>query len=222
MQSLQNMTLGALLSTTNLELSAAQWIIPAATNAKQTTMSQFPFGTVAGDGTGEIALKVLLVGSSASVATRVEGLQVDKVGITSTQTLPIGGQTHPFNTWTPGYVEGQAAMVTLDTVTGAMLVQPPKGPVTTAQTNPASSATTVTLLASNTQRKGAIIKNNASTVLHVCLAGTATVAASSYDLPAYSATIGVSLEIPFGYAGAISGIWEGAPTGNSNVTEITQ
>ena len=67
----------------------------------------------------------------------------------------------------------------------------------------ASTATSSILLAANTGRVGASIWNKSTSDLFVELGDTATIAA-------YTVKIGADgyYEVPFGYVGTISGIWD--------------
>lgn len=89
---------------------------------------------------------------------------------------------------------------------------------TATRTTVADSATAVDLLASNANRKSAIIKNTSSAVLYV---GLGTVAPTTSD---YSETLvqGQSWLIPTIYTGVIKGIWDTDPNdGGALVTELT-
>lgn len=82
--------------------------------------------------------------------------------------------------------------------------------------NVVSSASSGTILAANTARYGATIWNDSTSVLYLRLgAGTAS---------ATSCTVKVAAdgyyETPYGYTGAIVGIWASA-NGNARVTEFT-
>lgn len=79
----------------------------------------------------------------------------------------------------------------------------------------ASATTNQALLAANANRKGASIWNNGSATLYVDVDG----AASTTDYAFQLAPNGYA-EIPFGYTGAISGIWS-AVSGNALVREYT-
>lgn len=82
----------------------------------------------------------------------------------------------------------------------------------------ASSASSVAILAANNQRKGATVYNTDANALHLRLdGGTATTTTGfnvKLDLDEY-------FEVPFGYTGAISGIWAADGTGAANVAEFT-
>jgi hypothetical protein len=78
------------------------------------------------------------------------------------------------------------------------------------------SATSVTLLASNTARRGAIVWNESTATLYVALGATAST--SSYT---WQVAPGGYLELPQPcYTGAIAGIWPVA-NGAARVTELT-
>jgi hypothetical protein len=81
--------------------------------------------------------------------------------------------------------------------------------------NVGSSATNVTLLASNAARKGASIMNDSTEVLYVKFGATASATSFHVKMAA-----GSYLEVPFGYTGIIDGIWASA-NGNARVGEFT-
>lgn len=83
--------------------------------------------------------------------------------------------------------------------------------------NVASSATSVTILASNTSRKGAVIVNDSTQILYLKFGATASATSFTYQLAA-----GETLEIPGAnilYTGIIDGLWASA-NGNARVTEL--
>ncbi len=86
---------------------------------------------------------------------------------------------------------------------------------TGSHTDVASSATNVTILASNVNRLGATIFNDSTKTLYLKLGATAST--TSYTLK-----LGPDgyFEVPFGYTGIIDGIWSAA-NGNARVTELT-
>jgi hypothetical protein len=86
---------------------------------------------------------------------------------------------------------------------------------TPAQTTVAASASSVSILASNTSRIGATIFND-STVTMYLIMGTPASTTS------YSVQINPNgyFELPYGYTGAVAGIW-GSATGNARITELT-
>lgn len=90
-------------------------------------------------------------------------------------------------------------------------------PATTGTvTSVAGSATSVTLLAANTSRAGAVIFNDSTVALAVALAATASLTAYTVSIPAQGI-----YELPApGYTGIVSGIWATA-TGSARITELT-
>jgi len=89
-------------------------------------------------------------------------------------------------------------------------------PATATLSNVASSATSVSLLASNTSRKFATIYNDSTQILYVKFGATAS--ATSYTLQMPPASY---YELPQPcYTGAIDGIWASA-NGNARLTEGT-
>jgi len=88
---------------------------------------------------------------------------------------------------------------------------------TSAVTSVVSAATSTSILASNANRRMAIMVNDADKNCYVKLGATASTTSFSYKL-----TPGQTLELPMPvYTGAIDAIWEAGPTGSMRVTEIT-
>ena len=88
-------------------------------------------------------------------------------------------------------------------------------PATGITSNVVSSASSVTLLAANTSRFGAMIFNDSTAVLYVKLGATAS--ATSYTV---KMDAGDYFEVPYEYTGIIDGIWASA-TGSARITEVT-
>lgn len=86
---------------------------------------------------------------------------------------------------------------------------------TTSVASVAGSATSVTLIASNTGRLGATIYNDSTAILYLKLGATAST--SSFTAKLFQDGY---YEVPFGYTGVIDGIWASA-TGNARTTEVT-
>lgn len=89
---------------------------------------------------------------------------------------------------------------------------------TATLTQVADNAASVTLLAANTARKGCVIVNTSSAILHIAFAATATVLAFTYKVNPQA-----TLEL-FGdknYTGLITGIWASDPgTGSAVITSL--
>lgn len=88
---------------------------------------------------------------------------------------------------------------------------------TATTTGVTDNAASVTLLAANGARKGAIIANDSSAALYVKFGTTAT----TTDYTVRIAQNGY-FEVPFGYTGRIDGIWATDPNdGGARITELT-
>jgi hypothetical protein len=88
-------------------------------------------------------------------------------------------------------------------------------PASAAVTSVAGSATSVTILASNANRRGATIHNDSSAILYVKFGAAATTSSFTAKLIADA-----YYEVPFSYTGIIDGIWASA-TGNARITEVS-
>ena len=92
----------------------------------------------------------------------------------------------------------------------------PSNYTTATLSNVASSATNVTLLASNASRKGLVMFNDSTQSCYVKFAATATSSSYTYQLfPSQTLDLGQPL-----YTGIIDGIWASA-NGNMRITEYT-
>lgn len=92
----------------------------------------------------------------------------------------------------------------------------PSRPANAALTSVTSSATSVTLLAANANRRHVIIVNNSTKILYIAFAATASLATYTVSI----AALGVYIGTPDGYTGVISGIWA-AVNGSAKITEVT-
>lgn len=90
---------------------------------------------------------------------------------------------------------------------------------TPTQTSVASSASSVSLLAANNARKGATITNDSTAILYLKLGATASTTSYTVTLNGAVAAPFVYYEVPYGYVGAIDGIWASA-NGNARITEL--
>lgn len=91
----------------------------------------------------------------------------------------------------------------------------PLDPLTGANSSVAASVTAVTLLASNGARRGATVYNDSTSSLRLSLGNVVT--DTSFTLIVAG---GGYYEVPFGYRGAITGLWAAA-IGAARVTELT-
>lgn len=83
------------------------------------------------------------------------------------------------------------------------------------QASVASSATSVTILAANSNRLGAAVYNDSTQILYLLLAAT-TASTSAYSVQVASQGY---YEVPSNYTGQLTGIWAAA-NGNARVTEL--
>lgn len=105
--------------------------------------------------------------------------------------------------------------VGIDQTSGQNIVKTIRS-ATGTQSSVASSATDVTILASNANRLGASVYNDSTAILYLLLANaTSSATAHSVQMQA-----GAYFEVPAQYTGVIKGIWASA-TGSARVTEMT-
>lgn len=100
-------------------------------------------------------------------------------------------------------------------------VPPTAGTATLA--NVAGSASSVTLIASNANRKGAVIVNDSAATLYIKFGSSASATSFTYVLPGSGSLLVPAVwEMPAGtvYTGIITGIW-GSATGSARCTELT-
>lgn len=110
-----------------------------------------------------------------------------------------------------------ASLASIDSkLTSPLVVQGSKS-TTSSITSVSGSASSVSLLASNANRKGAAFYNDSSAILYLKLGATASTTSYTVQLVA-----GAYYEIPFitPYTGAIDGIWASA-AGAVRITELT-
>jgi hypothetical protein len=122
-------------------------------------------------------------------------------------------------TTTP-YAQSRGRVLTDATGTPYSSTNPiPSAPRATTGTKSAvnSAAVSTTLLAANTSRKGATITNTDANALLIDGSG-GTASATSYT---YRVLTGGVVEVPFGYTGLITGIWEADGAGAAVVVEYT-
>lgn len=88
---------------------------------------------------------------------------------------------------------------------------------TATHTSVASTDSSTTILAANDRRRGAVIVNTDANALYLDLSG-GTAASTRYTA---SIAQDGEYEVPFGYQGAITGVWASDGSGNALVTEFT-
>lgn len=110
--------------------------------------------------------------------------------------------------------DGSATAIPADATDGLRVHESRAATATLA--NVSGSASSVTLQASNTARRGLVIVNDSTVNLYVKFGSTASATSFTYKLPP-----GATLELPVPiYTGIVTGIWDSA-TGSARMTEIT-
>jgi hypothetical protein len=173
------------------------------TDTQPVSLASVPSHAVTNAGT--FATQATLAAETTKVIGTVNIATAQTVGVVAGSALigKVGiDQTTP----------GTTNLVALPTTTS--IIAAPKS-TTPAQTSVAGSATSVSLLASNANRKGATFSNDSTATLYLKLGATAST--TSYTL---KMTTDAYYEVPFGYTGAIDGIWSAA-AGNVRITELT-
>lgn len=90
-------------------------------------------------------------------------------------------------------------------------------PGTGTQSIVADAATSTTILAANTARKGASVFNDSTEVLYL-LVGAGTASATVFSVKMQPSDY---FEVPFGYTGILVGIWAANASGSARVMEYT-
>jgi hypothetical protein len=172
-----------------------------------------------GSGNGsEIAILKKLVAQLAGTLG-ISGTVTANIGTSGSLALETGGNLATITTRTPAL--GQAAMAASSPVVIASnqssvpVSSPTSGTATLS--NVAASATTVSILASNASRKGAIIQNDSSSAMYLAYAATASTTAYTVKIPANT---GFEMPITPVYTGAMSAVWDTA-TGSARITELS-
>ena|SRR5215831_5754479 len=151
---------------------------------------------------------------------------LDGNGVTQTiQVLDQSGiGSGPF-TWGHIILDGVAGVLRAQVtsgnalkVDGSAVTQPvlTKRSLVGVQSSVASSASSVTILASNVNRLGATVYNDSTQILYLLL-GAGPASTSVYTVQLASQAY---YEVPFNYTAQLTGIWASA-NGNARVTELT-
>jgi len=201
-------TITANAGTGTFAVSAASLPLPsgAATAAKQPAL-----GTAGTASTDVLSVQGIAGGTALAVTvsnafaldTSVSGILVAQASTTSGQSGPLtqGAVT----TAAPSYTTAKTSPLSLDLAGNLRIVQVSESSSTVGV---ASSATTVTLLAANTSRKGASIYNASTAILYVQEGGAASIASGGYNV-AIPASGYYELPTPV-YKGVLNGIWASA------------
>lgn len=213
--------------TTTPLTAIGQYVFPV--NALQFRVRQSVYGG-SGTSTINVEMRAAPVGPAqvavAQGGTWTVGLSagsslVGKVGID--QTTP--GTTNAVSaTNLPTVADtntGNAGTSTLRVVLASNQPTVPTSPQTCstgAPTSVAASASSVTVLAANANRRGATVTNDAGgAILYLLNQTGGTASLTNYTVPIAPNQY---YEVPFGYTGALIGIWASA-SGNARVTEFT-
>ena len=81
----------------------------------------------------------------------------------------------------------------------------------------ASAATSTSLLAANAKRKGGSVFNTDANALCIRMDGGTATTTTGFNVRLVQ---NAYFEIPFGYTGAITGIWEADGAGAANIAEF--
>ena len=154
----------------------------------------------------------LVDGSGNAVATGVQYVEDASISANAGQgTLVVARRDDALSTLTPAQDDAVGLRVN---AMGALWVQEQPA-ATPTQSSVAASATSVSILASNTGRMGATVYNDSTAFLYLKLGATASTTSFTIRMASQS-----YYEVPFDYTGAIDGIWASA-NGNARVTELT-
>ena len=92
---------------------------------------------------------------------------------------------------------------------------------TATVTSVASAAVSTAIVAENGARRGLIISNTDANILYLRLGGgTASATAFTVAIPGATATVIDKYQVPFGFVGAITGIWAIDGLGSAVITEF--
>lgn len=150
--------------------------------------------TIANDSTGVLAVKQ---STAANLNATVVGTGTFAVQATlAAETTKVIGTVN---------ISASQSVTTIPTTSG-----------TSTPSNVAGSATSVTVLASNSSRKGGTVYNDSTAILYLLL-NSGSASTTSFTTKLFPDDY---FEIPFNYTGALTGIWASA-TGSARVTEFT-
>ena len=164
---------------------------------------------------GAVADAAATQGSTGSVSAKLRTAtsQLERIAL-SLEILDDADETDRLKV---NLIAGQAGIAAgAGAVTAATVRTVAASSATGTQSSVAASATDVTVLASNADRRGASVYNDSSVILYLLLAN-ATSSATAYTVKMQPDDY---FEVPFGYTGIIKGIWASA-TGSTRVTELT-
>lgn len=162
--------------------------------------------TAANQGTGNTSL--------ASIKTDLDEIALD----TDNLATIAGAITAAIMQSNTAQIAGTTTAVNAGTVSAGTQRVVQGSAATGTKSNVVSSASSVTILAANTSRKGAMVYNDSTAILYLDLSG-GTASTSSYSVQV-GAQAFFELPGPIIYNGLITGIWASA-NGNARVTEFS-
>lgn len=227
-----NVKIPSNLTVSNNKLQVDNGLLQPLTDTQLRASPVSVSGTItanAGTNLNTSALALESGGNLASINTKLPSnltvsstrLLVDGSGVTqgvqgtraNSGSDTTSGKTH----LTVGGSDGTNLRVLSTDNTGKLnVVSSPNTSSTGTFTSVAASATDVTLLASNANRKGCIIYNDSTAILYILLANS-TSSATAFTQKLYQDE---AYTLDFNYTGIIKGIWASA-TGNARITEFS-
>lgn len=193
-------------------ISAASLPLPsgAATEATLSTLN----GKVTAVDTGAVVVASSALPSGAATETTLSSLN-SKVTAVDTGAVVVASSALPSGAATQTTLA--ALLAELELKANLNETQPVSiaKSATATLSNVSSSATSVTLLASNASRIGATIHNDSTQDLYVKFGTTASTSSFTVKMNPQS-----YYEVPFTYTGRIDGIWSSA-NGAARITELT-
>ncbi len=152
--------------------------------------------------------------------SQVIGVNAAPIWITGSVSTAAGTQTVTGSVSVLNTVTVTGSVTVANSLTGSMTVSNTvtvrdAGNATSVITSVPGSITSVTVLASNSNRKGAAVYNDSNARLYLKLGATAST--TSFTVLVFPNSY---YELPAMYTGIVDGIWASA-SGNARVTEIT-
>jgi hypothetical protein len=198
------------------DVDIASSVLPtgAATLAEQQTQTASLSVLDDWDETNRAAVNTIAGQVGVAGGTGTDSALTQRVSLATNVALPAGnnniGDVDAIQSGTWTVQPGNTANTT------AWLVKEQKS-ATGTQTQVADTASSTTILASNSARLGASIQNDSSAALYLKMGTTASLTDYAVRLVQYS-----YFEVPYGYTGRIDGIWATDPgDGAARVTEYT-
>lgn len=157
---------------------------------------------------GNVVGTPVFISGSVGIGTRVT-----VVGSVNTHTQGAQNVSGSVAVYTQGaqLVSGTVFVTT----TGSFPVTLPTS-TASSTSNVTATGSATTLLAANSNRKGATIYNDSNKNLYVKLGSGASTTSFTVKM-----VKGAYYEVPFNYRGIITGIWDTSPSGVARVTEVT-